>query len=88
MLIDIEHAKRIGRETVAILQAGNYTAPSGRTVVLDALLDECRKGTIEYPPDRAMPLSGRSGRERASLSKMQASLMSGAGWPATAQWPR
>ena len=35
MLIDIEHAKRLGRETVAILQAGNYTAASGRTIVLD-----------------------------------------------------
>jgi uncharacterized protein (TIGR02452 family) len=51
-LMDRERAAQLGRETLDILRAGRYAAPSGNLVDLDQRLDACRSGTIEYPPDR------------------------------------
>lgn len=50
----------LGRETVAILRAGEYLAPSGRTVSIRDALDRAVKGTVSYPPEATvkMPATG------------------------------
>jgi hypothetical protein len=47
MLIDRDVAARLGHETVAILDAGGYTSPSGRHVSLRAVLEASRGATVE-----------------------------------------
>jgi uncharacterized protein (TIGR02452 family) len=54
-LMDRSLAMVVGYETVAILRAGSYTAPSGRDINLRGALDACRSATIEYPPNRPVP---------------------------------
>jgi uncharacterized protein (TIGR02452 family) len=44
----------VAEETLAILRAGHYTAPSGRTVALGRLLREAKDGTLTYPPDASV----------------------------------
>lgn len=56
MLIDRDVAATLGQETVAILDAGGYTSPSGRHVSLRAALEATRSATAEYPPERNPPL--------------------------------
>jgi uncharacterized protein (TIGR02452 family) len=56
MLIDRALAAQLARETVAILDAGHYTAPSSRRVDLTAAIAECVRHTVEYPPDRDVRL--------------------------------
>lgn len=41
----------VAEETLAILQAGHYTNPSGRNVPLGKLLRQAKDGTVGYPPD-------------------------------------
>ena len=41
----------VAEETLAILQAGHYTNPSGRDVPLGKLLRRAKDGTLPYPPD-------------------------------------
>ena len=50
-LMPREEAARLGHETVALLRARGYTAPSGAWVALEPGLSEARDGTIEYPPE-------------------------------------
>lgn len=50
-LMSREEATRLGHETVALLRARGYTAPSGAWVPLEPELSEARDGTIEYPPE-------------------------------------
>ena len=50
--------KEIAQESVAIMERGTYTAPSGAEVDLRALIDHCRSGTVCYPPERANRLIG------------------------------
>ncbi len=47
-------AARLGQETVAILRAGQYTAPSGRVVDLREALGASLAGTREYRPSNDM----------------------------------
>ncbi len=54
------------QETVAILERGSYTAPSGRTVPISAALGRAVRGTVLYRPDELDRLladlpSGRPG---------------------------
>ncbi len=49
-----ERAATLGRETVELLRAGGYTAPSGRLVDLRASLEASARGTVEYPPERGI----------------------------------
>src|SRR5436190_8343668 len=62
--IDREVAARLGRETVAILSAGDYKAPSGRHVNLTAALEACVAGTVEHLPEQliAQPAARRDAR--------------------------
>lgn len=53
--MDRGFATQLGRETVAILNAGHYTSPSGARVDLAAELDRSRQATVEYPPDGPVP---------------------------------
>ena len=54
-LMPRDRAARLGRETVAMLRANGYTAPSRRWVSLESALDAAREGTIDYPPDASVP---------------------------------
>lgn len=55
-LIDRDQAARLGRETVSILRAGAYTTASGRTIELRDALEAASAATIEYPPERDVPV--------------------------------
>ncbi|MFD0688913.1 TIGR02452 family protein [Actinomadura fibrosa] len=46
------HPRRMtAQETVAILERGDYQAPSGRTVQISEALDRAVRGTVLYRPD-------------------------------------
>ncbi|MBK5965754.1 hypothetical protein CCR95_17120 [Thiocystis minor] len=44
-------ARKHGQETVAIGERGEYRAPSGRTVEIQALVERAVQQTIGYPPE-------------------------------------
>lgn len=44
-------AARLGHDTVRIIDAGGYAAPSGRWVDVRTALAAARAGTVEYSPD-------------------------------------
>ncbi len=48
--------KQIAEETVAALDRGNYTAPSGSVVDIAPLLQRCLDGTQCYPPETLSPI--------------------------------
>jgi uncharacterized protein (TIGR02452 family) len=52
-------AARRGRETVEIVEARGYMAPSGKRVDLAAVLDRAVRGTETYPPERSVPTPGK-----------------------------
>jgi uncharacterized protein (TIGR02452 family) len=60
MYLNRTHAAELGRNTVRIIEAGSYAAPSGRTVDLRAELRTAKEQTRAYPPERAIhaPLPG------------------------------
>jgi uncharacterized protein (TIGR02452 family) len=47
-----EQATRLGRETVAIIEAGRYAVPSGRVVEIASMVEHAVTGTVSYPPGR------------------------------------
>jgi len=55
-LMDRDVARKVGRETLAILSSRGYSAPSGRHVDIGPMLDGARLGTVEYPPELLLPL--------------------------------
>ena len=60
-----DEAARLGRETVAILRAGGYTAPSGGFVSLASAVSLARQGTVEYPAEVSIPDPPRGSRSTA-----------------------
>lgn len=56
MYLNRERAAELGQETVRIIEAGGYTAPSGAAVDLRPALRTCTEGTRSYPPEHALPL--------------------------------
>jgi uncharacterized protein (TIGR02452 family) len=57
MRLDREYATQLGYETVAIVEAGGYRTPSGRTVTLRDAVVRAKAGTVTYPPEREIPPS-------------------------------
>jgi uncharacterized protein (TIGR02452 family) len=57
MHIDRERAAQLGRDTVRILDAGGYTAPSGHSVDLRVLIAHAVAATRTYPPSAVVPVS-------------------------------
>src|SRR5689334_18426108 len=55
-------AAQIAHDTLDILAAGQYTTPTGKTVVIRDQLDAAVRGTVTYPPDAPLPKVARSGR--------------------------
>jgi len=49
-----DQAATVGRETVQILEAGCYRAPSGRLVDIADLLRQAVEGTRDYPPEQPL----------------------------------
>src|SRR5262245_39264154 len=47
---------RLAEETLAVLQAGQYTHPSGRVVNLGKHLRQAKDGTCSYPPEARVPV--------------------------------
>lgn len=74
MLIDRDFAARLGHETVGILEAGGYTAPSAARIDLSAELDRCRQATVEYPPDAPL-LNQPRRRYRTALTVENATVL-------------
>ncbi|MBP7777880.1 MAG: TIGR02452 family protein [Acidobacteria bacterium] len=60
-LIPRELAARLGRETVEYLRAGGFSTPSGRFVDLRLGLEAATRGTVEYPPERAVHAASVTG---------------------------
>lgn len=48
-------AREYGHQAVQILEAGQYVAPSGRTVQIGEQLERAVQGTVSYPPDVSLP---------------------------------
>jgi uncharacterized protein (TIGR02452 family) len=48
-------AAAIARDTVQILDAGQYTNRTGQVVAVKPLLEYARAGTVTYPPDSRLP---------------------------------
>ena len=44
-------AMELGMEAVAIIEAGHYQAPSGRTIDVAGLFESAKAGTESYPPE-------------------------------------
>lgn len=55
MQMSRSQAATLGRETKRILEAGRYTAPSGRTVEIADDVRRAVEGTLPYPPDEPVP---------------------------------
>src|SRR4051812_1757081 len=68
MQIDRDVAAKLGRETVAMLRAGGYTAPSGRYVDLKEALDACIAGTVEYRPEQQVDLPSAARNARTVIT--------------------
>jgi uncharacterized protein (TIGR02452 family) len=50
MLMNRKRASELGRETVAIVEAGHYTAETGKDVDVGPLVRRAVEGTESYPP--------------------------------------
>ena len=53
--MDRKRAARIGRETVAIIEAGRYATGAGAIVELADAIERARADTVSYPPWAALP---------------------------------
>jgi uncharacterized protein (TIGR02452 family) len=51
------HLKSVAKETLAILRAGHYTSPAGRTVALGKHLRQAKDGTCSYPSGARVKVS-------------------------------
>ncbi len=54
-----DQATELGRQTVRILEAGQYVAPSNTVVPIAELVRRAVAGTCSYPPDVSLPPSHR-----------------------------
>jgi uncharacterized protein (TIGR02452 family) len=77
MHISREHAAALGHETVQIVRAGTYQAPSGRLVDLRAATAEAKAGTQTYPPERDVPLAA-TGQQATQISVTSETTLSAA----------
>jgi uncharacterized protein (TIGR02452 family) len=63
-------AAQLGREAVAIIEAGQYSSPSGRKVEIAPFVDRAVKGTASYPPARELPAHGHEHFHGSFVSKI------------------
>jgi uncharacterized protein (TIGR02452 family) len=64
----------IAEETLAILRAGHYTSPSGRSVALGKLLRHAKDNTTSYPSDESITVPAFPER-RARIDVVNASTL-------------
>jgi uncharacterized protein (TIGR02452 family) len=74
VLIERDFAAQLGHETVGILGAGSYTAPSGARIDLSAKLERCRQATVEYPPDASLVAQPQS-RQGTAITVENATVL-------------
>ena len=55
-------ATALGREAVAITEAGEYTAPSGARIDLHAAIASARDRTLEYRHEATLPAAAPDSR--------------------------
>lgn len=72
--MDRNRAAQFGHETVTILRAGHYTAPSGARIDLSTELARCRQTTVEYPPEVSLP-NPSEGRFRTTITVENATVL-------------
>lgn len=60
MLMERSRARELGHQTLGILRAGQYRAPSGLLVDIRSTLEKAAAGTVSYPPD-VLPSPPRPG---------------------------
>lgn len=65
MLMNRKRASELGRETVAIIEAGRYTRGAGNVVEIGPLVRRAVEGTESYPPGCDLPIPGQPGRATA-----------------------
>jgi len=70
-------AAELARETLAILETGEYRTESGVTVLLKDLLLRARKATESFPPDARLPVIS-PGQKRTRITVENASTLAGA----------
>lgn len=75
LILPRERAQRLGREAVSLSEAGEYGAPSGRTVDLRAAISESVSTTVSIPPHQTLPPppSPRRRHKTTTLQVIQAS---------------
>ncbi len=49
----------LGEQTREIVKAGEYRAPSGRTISIDEAVSRAAAGSIDVPPEEALPREAR-----------------------------
>jgi uncharacterized protein (TIGR02452 family) len=71
------HRASLAEETLAILETGRYTSPSGRLVDLRQHLRRAKDGTHSYPPDARVPVPAVRDR-RTRIEVVNASTLDAA----------
>ena len=56
MYLNRNRAAELGQETVRIIEAGGYRAPSGAAIDMRDALRRAQAGTRSYPPEHALPM--------------------------------
>jgi uncharacterized protein (TIGR02452 family) len=74
MLMDRKRAASLGHETLQILRAGRYAAPSGRIVHIRPALDASAERTVEYPPETPIA-AARTTTAHARISVENATVL-------------
>ncbi len=79
MLMNRNRARALGHETVAILEAGQYTSPSGQTVDIRGLLRTSVDGTHSYPAGTRVPAGVQGVRPTRISVRNQTTLVAARG---------
>jgi len=70
-------ALRLGLEAVAIIEAGHYESPSGKTVDIAAFIESAKAGTESYPPGRSTPVSRKGAWDTVIEIENESTLSAG-----------
>lgn len=85
MRIDRDFAAGLALDTIQILHAGSYRAPSGRRVAIGVLVEQAVRGTIAYPPDVSLAAQAFSAVPSAIAVSNETTLEAAQRWVETGQ---
>jgi uncharacterized protein (TIGR02452 family) len=87
MQIDRTRAAELGRDTLEILHAGTYQAPSGHMVDLREAITQARIRTITYPPDRKVRPAATDMHPTQVMVSNETTLAAATRLVAEGRWP-